>query len=79
MAALLGEPYKAGDMSGYPWSPQGFPANMQPALATAVDAHAKHAKEAWCIFMNRTTKPDYSDYAVWAIVPLKLDGEFCNG
>jgi hypothetical protein len=61
--------YKAGDMYGYPWSPQGFPANMQPALAVAVNAGVPKARKAWKIFMNRTTKPDYSKYPNWDIVP----------
>lgn len=77
MADQLGENYKAGDMSGYPWSPQGFPAFMQPALAAAVDVGVPHAEAAWCTFMNRTTKPDYSGTPAWAIVPRKFDGEFC--
>jgi hypothetical protein len=72
MANLYGKhpgQYKAGDMAGYPWSPQGFPSNMQPALAAAVDQGVPHAKEAWRIFMQRTTKPDYSGYPNWDIVP----------
>jgi hypothetical protein len=56
-------------MYGYPWSPQGFPSNMQPALASAVDQGVPHAKEAWRIFMQRTTKPNYSGYPNWDIVP----------
>lgn len=69
MASVLGKKYKAGDMSGYPWSPQGFPANMQPALATAVDAGVPDADKAWSVYMHRTTKPDYSSYPNWDIVP----------
>lgn len=69
MAHLLGEQYGVKDMSGYPWSPQGFPANMQPALAVAVNAGVPHAVEAWKIFMSRNTKPDYSSYPNWDIVP----------
>ena len=69
MAARFGKGYRAGDMSGYPWSEQGFPANMQPALAAAVDAGLPNAREAWRRFESRTTKPDYGAYPNWAIVP----------
>lgn len=71
MADQIGSQYKAGDMTGYPWSAQGYPSNMQPALAAAVDAGLPSAKKAWKIFMNRTRKPDYSSYPNWAIVPEK--------
>ncbi|MES1930680.1 hypothetical protein SADO_15569 [Salinisphaera dokdonensis CL-ES53] len=69
MASRLGKGYRAGDMSGYPWSEQGFPANMQPALAAAVDAGVPNAEKAWMQFESRTTKPDYATYPNWAIVP----------
>lgn len=72
MARQLGKRYKAGDMSGYPWSPEGYPSYMQPALAAAVDAGYPGAMEAWRIFANRTTKPDYSSHPTYAIVPRKL-------
>lgn len=69
MARLMGKHYRAGDMTGFPWSPQGYPSNMQPALAAAVDAGVPGATEAWRIFMDRATKPDYSGYPNWDIVP----------
>lgn len=69
MAQLMGRHYRAGDMTGFPWSPQGYPSNMQPALAAAVNAGVPGATEAWRIFIDRTTKPDYSGYPNWDIVP----------
>lgn len=69
MAHHLGLRYEPGDMYGYPWSPTGYPANMQPALAAAVDAGIPGAADAWKLFMSRPTKPDYSNYANWAVVP----------
>jgi hypothetical protein len=69
MASVLGRNFKPGDMYGYPWSPQGYPAVMQPALASAVDAGIPGADKAWKLFMSRPTKPDYSSYPNWDIVP----------
>lgn len=61
---------KPGDFYGYPWSPQGFPANMQPALAAAVDAGVPGADKAWAVYQRRPTKQDYDGYPNWNIVPL---------
>ncbi|HET7306578.1 MAG TPA: hypothetical protein VFK24_02020 [Gammaproteobacteria bacterium] len=69
MADHLGRHYKPGDMYGFPWSPTGYPANMQPALAASVDAGVPGAAEAWKIFTSRPTTPDYTNYANWDIVP----------
>lgn len=60
---------RPGDYAGYPWSPQGFVANMQPAIAAAVDAQAPGAVMAWEIYQKRPTKQDYSAYPNWDIVP----------
>ncbi len=57
------------DFSGYPWSPDGFPANMQPALAAAVDSRIPGATQAWTQYQARPTKQDYSAYPNWDIVP----------
>ena len=67
MAALLG--VKVGEMSGYSSSVVGYPSNMQPALAYAVDANVPNAKKAWNVFQARAVKPDYSNGAQFAIVP----------
>jgi len=67
MAALLS--VKVGEMTGYSSSVAGYPSNMQPALAYAVDAGIPKAKDAWAIFQARTVKPDYSNGPQFAIVP----------
>lgn len=58
-----------GQMIGYPSSALGFPSNLQPALAAAVDAGVPNAVKAWSIFMGRTVKPDYSANPQWNIIP----------
>jgi hypothetical protein len=57
------------DLAGYPDSPSGYPSNLRPALAAAVDAGIPGATDAWARFSSAPTQPDYSNYAVWAIVP----------
>lgn len=58
-----------GEMAGYAYEPTGFPSNMQPALAAAVDAGADGADQAWKLFMSRGIKPNYANYPNFAIVP----------
>lgn len=58
-----------GEMTGYSSSPTGFPSNMQPALAAAVDSGIVNAQQAWNVFMSRTVKPDYSADPQFAIIP----------
>ena len=60
---------KVGEMTGYSGSPTGFPSNMQPALAAAVDSGIVNASQAWTIFMSRTVKPDYSSEPQFSIIP----------
>ncbi len=62
-------PWMAGEMTGYATAQSGYPSNMQPALAAAVDAGAPNAQQAWDIFINRPVKPDYSQAPQWAVVP----------
>lgn len=74
MAAYLrhrsgGADYKTGDMVGYPWSNHGRPAQMQPALAAAVDANTPGALKAWKLFISQPTRPDYSNNANFAVTP----------
>lgn len=64
-----GKVMQLGEMTGYPYSPTGFPANMQPALAAAVDSGIPNAAVAWETYGSRSIEPDYSDYANWAVVP----------
>lgn len=62
-------PWVAGEMTGYATSQSGYPSNMQPALAAAVDAGAPGAQQAWDVFIRRPVKPDYSQAPQWAVVP----------
>lgn len=57
------------EMFGYAWSVTGYPANLQIALAAAVDSGIPNADEAWQLFMTRSRQPDYSNYANFAVVP----------
>lgn len=61
--------WRAGEMWGYADSTRGYPSNLQPALATAVDARVPGAEEAWKIFMARPIKPNYAGGPQFAIVP----------
>ena len=65
------DPWLAGQMTGYATSPQGFPSNLQPALAVAATSGVPNAEAAWDIFIKRPVKPDYSVAPQWAIVPRK--------
>jgi len=63
---------KVGEMVGYSHSPQGYPSNMQPALAISVDSGINNAAAAWQKFDGRSVKPyspAYDVYPNWAIVP----------
>lgn len=62
-------PWVAGEMTGYASVASGYPSNMQPALAAAVDAGVPNAKTAWKLFMSRSVKPDYTQAPQWAVVP----------
>jgi len=58
-----------GEMEGFAYDIAGYPSNMQPALAVAVDSGVANASAAWSKFENRTVKPDYSHSPQWAVVP----------
>lgn len=62
-------PWAADEMTGYATSNEGYPSNMQPALAAAVDADVPGAKEAWATFASRSVKPTYKSAPQFAIVP----------
>jgi hypothetical protein len=62
-------PWLAGEMTGYGTSPEGYPSNMQPALAMAAAMGVPNAREAWTRFINRSVKPNYSERPQFAIVP----------
>ena len=59
------------EMVGYAYSPEGFPAILQPALAAAVDANAPGAAEAWRRFQSRAVLPSYGESPQFAVVPLR--------
>jgi hypothetical protein len=77
MADILHQ--QTGEMIGYAYDPQGYPSNLQPALAVAVELGVENALLAWEIFDNRSVKPThlagegggYDHHPQWAIVPAK--------
>ncbi len=56
-------------MDGYPENPTGYGANLQPALAIAVDLGVKNADKAWEKYQTRSPKQDYSSEPQFAVVP----------
>jgi len=64
----------AGEMIGYNDCAYCNIANMQPALAAAVDARIDGAEDAWARFMARPIKPNYISkaYPNFDIVPRKM-------
>lgn len=71
MATALGT--QIGEMVGYSHSPQGYPSNMQPAVAIAADSGIPNSGTAWQTFDSRSVKPyspqPYNEYPNWDIVP----------
>lgn len=67
MADSLG--VKVGEMAHLSESPEGYPSNMQPALAYGASAGGTPGIQAWTQFMARTVKPNYGDEPQFAIVP----------
>lgn len=67
MATALG--LQIGDMGNISSGYMGYPSNLQPALAYAVDSGTANGKSAWSLFMSRTVKPDYSNGPQFAIIP----------
>lgn len=61
------------EMIGRPWNPTGYGANLQPALAMALDAGVPNAREAWATYETRDPKQDYSESPQFAVVPRILD------
>jgi len=71
MLTVLGN--VVGEMSGYPSSATGYPANLQIGLASAVDTGLPNAPTAWSIFDSRSVKPSgstsYNNYPNFAVIP----------
>ena len=62
-------PWLPGEMTGYAYSSEGMPSNMQPALAMAAATGLPDARAAWERFKARSVKPDYNARPQFAIVP----------
>ncbi|MGH9600519.1 MAG: hypothetical protein ACRD27_11695, partial [Terracidiphilus sp.] len=79
MGTLAKQPWQVGEMSGYPYSATGYPANVQIGLAAIADSGLPGAAEAWQIFESRSVKPNgrwshnpniaYRNYPNFAILP----------
>lgn len=62
-----------GKMIGYD-GPDGYPANMQPALAVALEANLKNADLAWSIFLDQNDYPNFNEGdPQWAVIPGQVD------
>ncbi len=77
MAAWLstreGRPYAAGEMFGHATSPMGYPSNLQPALATLVDAGIPNSDFAWTRLVTSTPRPAFSGSPQFALSPRLLN------
>lgn len=62
---------RQGEVTGYADSAEGYPSNLQPALAAAAELGAPGAAEAWATFAARTITPDYSAEPQFAVVPAR--------
>lgn len=67
MADFLG--LQVGEMKGYSAEGTGYPSNMQPAVAYAVDSGRADGAKAWSVFASNSVKPNYSLGPQFAIVP----------
>ena len=56
------------NMIGYSYSPTGYPSNMRPALAIAVDAGVTGAQAAWDRFVIGS-QPDFRNESQFAVIP----------
>ena len=73
LGTLLNQTWQAGEMTGYPYSATGFPANFQIGVATAADSGLPNAQTAWDIFDSRNVQPSgstaYNNYPNFAVLP----------
>jgi hypothetical protein len=56
-------------MAGYPDSPTGYGANLQPALSAAVDNNEPNAATAWGKYQTRSPKQYYNDTPQFDVIP----------
>lgn len=61
-------------MDGYPELGTGYGANMQPALAAAVDFKSPRASDAWAKYETRVPKQDFTEAPQYAVVPKSVLG-----
>jgi hypothetical protein len=73
LAKVRSQPVQAGEMSGYPYSTTGFPANFQIGIAAAADSGLPNAQAAWSLFDSRSVRPSgntaYNNYPNFAVMP----------
>jgi hypothetical protein len=70
LAQKEGGTFVVGQIIGRAYSPSSYYANLQPALAVAVDAGVADYDVHWARFWtNAPVRPDYRNYPVWAVVP----------
>lgn len=65
---------QAGEMMGYATSTQGYPANLQPALAVAAQTDIGNADLAWMMFSTRPVQPDYRTEPQFNVLPRHVPG-----
>lgn len=82
LAAQCGSPEMAkalgtvqNGFTGYPTLTQGYPANAQPGIAYCATYNMPKADDAWQVFINAATKPDYQYGNQFAIVPREITEE----
>lgn len=73
MAQAIGTQQNA--FGGYPDSPEGYPANMQPAVAYCATYDMPSGDDAWTVFDGSTVKPRFNDGPQFAIIPRQLEAE----
>ncbi len=67
--------YRTNEIFGeYPDDPESYVANMQAAIAVAVDARVADAPAAWARFAQNSNELDYVSNPQFAIVPLTSNG-----
>ena len=59
-------------MAGYPDSPTGYGANLQPALSAAVDNAEPNAGTAWSKYQTRSPKQYYNENPQYDVVPMSV-------
>jgi hypothetical protein len=60
---------KVGEMAGHSENNDGYPSNLQPALAYSADSGVPGGVAAWKLFMSRSVKPNYATGPQFAILP----------